>query len=938
MLHADCIVDFTSGEDVIDLIGGLTLAELNIVRGTGANANNTMLQDRITGEFLAILKGIDPASLSVADFTPATETLSTIAFSDPNYSIDEDSSSDRAVTLTRTGNTNLAASITLTLTQGTASTDDFDSTPIVVEFAPGETEKSISIPIVNDESVESANETIQLSLSNPGNGVAIGSQGTAELTIVDDEPSVSPSPSPTPSPSPSPSPTPSPDPEPEPEPGTIAFSAAEFSINEDGTPVAAITVERTDGSDGEVSVEIQLSDGTAIAPDDFADTPIALTFADGETGEQTVTLPASQIIDDSDDETDETVNLTLANPTADATIGSQNTAVLTLVDNDETPPPATEVTIAVSDAEAAEDGQDPATFTITRTGLTADPLTVAFQLDGTSTVDGSDYSLSDGTNAVTNSITIPAGAASIDLILTPADDTDAEGNESLTFQLTGVSDPDASIGATDTASATLADNEATVSISAIADPAEGTGTPGQVAIERTGSTASALDVNYTIGGSATNGDDYSTLSGTVTINAGDTTATIDIDAMNDGVVEGDETLELTLDSTSDDPNVTLIGTTTATLTLTDNEITLSAPNGGNFGLSLASDGTNLLIGAPNAEQAYRYDTNGDLVRTLAQGAGDFGWSVALNGDNYYVGAPLVDGAVNDVGAVYQFDGDGNNTSVFNNPTTSDGGEFGGAIALVGNKVAIGVPEEDLNGNTNSGVVQVFDGSGGTPVTIENPTPQANPLSLSVIPGFPEDERFGFSIAAAGSDLLIGAPLAVNNTIPTSPTSYAGEAYLFDTAGNLQQTFENPNPSLLDGFGTAVASNGSEVLIGAPGESGQDGVAYLFDIATGNLLETLTNPDSSNRGFGAAVAFTPSGDLLIGSPGGIDTSTFAVNPDPGAVYLYDSGNFTTPLATFENSSGNDEGFGAALTPIGDRVLVGAPFSAGGDGAAYILDFA
>ena len=111
--------------------------------------------------------------------------------------------------------------------------------------------------------------------------------------------------------------------------GSISFSNANFSVNEDGTPIQAVELIRTDGNDGEVSFVLNLSDGSANSSD-YDNSPIVISFANGEVS-KTVTIP---VIDDGNNETDETINLSLVSPTGGATLGSQNTAVLTIVDND----------------------------------------------------------------------------------------------------------------------------------------------------------------------------------------------------------------------------------------------------------------------------------------------------------------------------------------------------------------------------------------------------------------------------------------------------------------------------------------------------------------------------------------------------------------------------------------------------------------------------
>src|SRR5262249_31951614 len=129
----------------------------------------------------------------------------------------------------------------------------------------------------------------------------LGTQSTATLTIVDNDA----------------------------QPGALQFSAAAFSVNENGG-TATITVTRTGGSNVPVSVNFATSNGTATAGSDYPATSGTLNFGVGQTRRPS-TIP---ITDDTLVEGNETVNLTLSTPAGGATLGSQATAVLTIVDND----------------------------------------------------------------------------------------------------------------------------------------------------------------------------------------------------------------------------------------------------------------------------------------------------------------------------------------------------------------------------------------------------------------------------------------------------------------------------------------------------------------------------------------------------------------------------------------------------------------------------
>ena len=65
LANADAIADFTVGTDLIGLGEGLSFSELNILEA----GNNTVIQDRVTGEFLATLQGVRQGAINQASFT-----------------------------------------------------------------------------------------------------------------------------------------------------------------------------------------------------------------------------------------------------------------------------------------------------------------------------------------------------------------------------------------------------------------------------------------------------------------------------------------------------------------------------------------------------------------------------------------------------------------------------------------------------------------------------------------------------------------------------------------------------------------------------------------------------------------------------------------------------------------------------------------------------
>jgi Ca2+-binding RTX toxin-like protein len=67
---ADAIYDFEDGTDLIGLDDSLSFSELTIVQGSGNYSNDTLVSITATGEYLAIVEGINATALTEVDFTP----------------------------------------------------------------------------------------------------------------------------------------------------------------------------------------------------------------------------------------------------------------------------------------------------------------------------------------------------------------------------------------------------------------------------------------------------------------------------------------------------------------------------------------------------------------------------------------------------------------------------------------------------------------------------------------------------------------------------------------------------------------------------------------------------------------------------------------------------------------------------------------------------
>jgi filamentous hemagglutinin family protein len=358
-----------------------------------------------------------------------------------------------------------------------------------------------------------------------------------------------------------------------------------------------------------------------------------------------------------------------------------------------------------------------------------------------------------------------------------------------------------------------------------------------------------------------------------------------------------------------------------------------------FAFSIAGVGENVVIGAfhddpqgiDNAGSAYLFDAAGNYLLTFDNpnptAGGEYGFAVAGIGDNVLIGAGRNTVAEQPAGSVYLFDGvTAELLQTFNNPDPARDDRFGDSIAVIGtDTVVIGARLDDTGAN-NAGSVYVFDvGDPEKPrLTINNPIALNNP-------NLAKDNQFGFSLAATGTNIIIGAPFT------DAGVTDAGAAYLFDSnTGQLLFTFTNPEPVENARFGDSVAGVGANVIIGAPNLAGaiDPGVAYLFDGGTGTLLQTFNNPNPAGGDrFGTSVAAVGT-NVLIGA-----NRDDAGATDSGAVYLFD-GTTGGLLQTFTNPEPSvNAQFGDAIAVLGTNLIVGAHLddTAGVDsGVAYSFD--
>ena len=323
---------------------------------------------------------------------------------------------------------------------------------------------------------------------------------------------------------------------------TVTLSVSDGDCGEANGNTGSFRLTRTGPTASPLAVTCFYPKGNAAAGFDYSFTPPLPTSA---TTYYTATIPAGQAsldivvtaVDDTQQEGPETVVLELV-PRPGYIIAGSEAATLTIMDNDTALPL---VTLRALDGDASEAG-DTAAFLVTRTGSTGASLAVNYAVSGTAT-GGSDYA------SIGNQITIPAGAASQQIVIAPVNDAIAEGTETVTVSLSSsASYIPSGVSTENIATVNIIDDDlATLTVIATDDSASETaGDTGTFFITRTGSTALPLTVNYALGGSATHGVDYERLPGVLTIPAGSTIGSVTVTPIDDGLGEPQQTVSLQL--------------------------------------------------------------------------------------------------------------------------------------------------------------------------------------------------------------------------------------------------------------------------------------------------------------------------------------------------------------------------------------------------------
>jgi uncharacterized delta-60 repeat protein/uncharacterized repeat protein (TIGR01451 family) len=520
-------VDYTQVSGTLTFTNGQTNAIFqvpiindNIVRGDRqvALSLSSPTGPAILGRSAAALTIIeDDFSAGQFSFTPA------------NYIVNEKAGSV-LVTVARQGGSDGQAAVNFTTSDGSAVGGfDYTRTNGVLVFADGEVSKTIAIRILDDAFVED-NEVFIVTLFD-----AVGAtiaQNVATVVITANE-------------------------------SVFSLSATNYIVYEGSNLVADIVVSRVGLTNGAASVTLRTSDGTAIAGLDYAFTNLVLNFADGETVK---TIPVL-IYDDLLGEGNEYFSASLSSPSTNALIGSNQRAIVTIIDNED-------IFSLSSPSYVVDETTTNAVITIVRTGNPSSGVSVVYFTSNITAVAGVNYV------SVSNVLYLSQYEMTKTFNIPILDDKTATGDLTVGIRIQGLNAPATTTFLQPTnAILTIVDSSISIGFATNAYYVnEDIGTI-YLSATRSGMISNTITVNYnTTNGTATAGLDYTNRSGSITFNPGETNKLIAVPITDDSVVEDTETFSVRLWNTNL-TNITFRSGGLTTVTIIDNDSSIIVPSG-----------------------------------------------------------------------------------------------------------------------------------------------------------------------------------------------------------------------------------------------------------------------------------------------------------------------------------------------------------------------
>ena len=330
---ANCQIDGTLSTTDGNAIAGADYQPINVPFSLLLTPSNASVQQQFTipivndaiaeprQDFLATVSAIVapaacPLVVNIVKDTPVTiddddQGNANLVFSSTVLSVNENAGT-AVLQVTLNGAASLEppfiATVDIATQDGTAnSNNDFGAVATTLSFDAASPAQTITIPLTND-AVAEATESFSVVMSNASallndqRTVAVGLPApTAVVTIIDDD-----------------------------VPGTVQFASSALTATENGGALT-VSVNRVGGSSGAVTIDYAAVAGTATAGVDFTAVTGTLNWAAGDGAAKTFVVP---ILNDALIDPNETITLTLTNPTGGAAAGAN---ALVTIQDDEAP-------------------------------------------------------------------------------------------------------------------------------------------------------------------------------------------------------------------------------------------------------------------------------------------------------------------------------------------------------------------------------------------------------------------------------------------------------------------------------------------------------------------------------------------------------------------------------------------------------------------------
>jgi hypothetical protein len=850
------------------------------------------------------------------DCDPVTTDGGILQFEAVNFRIAEDAPDlPPFIQITRSGSTTGLVTARVTLSGGSADPDeDFVPQELVVRFGDGSSAaRVLELPIIDDD-LDEPDETLTLTLDSPAGCATIGAQDTTEVTIVDND---------------------------DPHGGFVAFTSDSFSVDETAGS-ASVNLSRSQSDFGLIVVNVSTSDGTATS-EDYVPTHARVVFADGDFGPHTVSVP---ILDDVEQETDQTVILSIAPDSEDydGNIGSPATATLTIRDDDL--PQAGSLQFGAASYTVAEQ-HGTATVEITRTGGSSGDIRVDIATSDGDATAGDDY---EALQTIVSFADGDAATKRVDIVI--ADDTEDEDDHVFNLRLFNPTGG-AVLGSPATIPVIIVDDDGTPPL------------PPGPPILGVGASPKHLVFDWATVPDATS---YRLMMDPTGL-SGFTEVATDI-----AIRETRFYLPIAVHLT-DWKNVRFL---------------LQACNSAGCTDSNQVGVETLMLGAIGFFKAS--NTEGRQQRS-PDGGDMFGWTLSLSGDGQtlavtandedsnavFLNGNETDNSESDSGAVYVFSANATGwaqQAYVKAPNTDLADRFGSSLALStdGNTLVIGATGEGssavgVNGDqanndvSNAGAAYVYTRSAGV-WALQAYLKASNTDS---------QDQFGHAVAlsADGNTLAVGAlgedsaGTGINADPHNNDAAESGAIYVFTRTGEawIQQAYiKASNSEAGDRFGSALAINADGTMLAAAaisedssatGINGDQsnnsaagtgsqyagtGAVYVFANTNGQWRQdTYVKPSNTDADdmFGSALAISADGNVLAVGARREDGGGIGVNPpaqtdnsanDAGAVYVYtrDNGLWIQTAYIKASNTVRTEFFGTALdlNDDGSLLAVGA----------------